>query len=104
MACNNLSAARVTEIESRITQLGIFITEAYAAVSAAMASGGIESFKFDSGDASQWAKYHTPEQLLKNVDILFKQIDYWNGKLNCTSNVYMNLRRKQQYLYGVLRA
>ena len=102
MACNNLSAARVTEIESRIAQLETFITEAYDAVSASFASGGIESFKFDSGDASQWAKYHTPSELLKTVDILWKQIDYWNGKLNCTSNVYMNLRRKQQYLYGVL--
>ena len=102
MACNNLSAARVTELESRVAQLETFITEAYAAVSASFASGGIESFKFDSGDASQWAKYHSPEQLLKSIDTLFKQIDYWNGKLNCTSNVYMNLRRKQQYLTGVL--
>lgn len=102
MACNNLPTARVTQIEAHITQLGTLVDEAYAAASAAMAAGGIESFKFDSGDASQWAKYHSPEALLKSIDTLFKQIDYWNGKLNCTSNVYMALRRKQQYLYGVL--
>ena len=102
MACTNLSTARVTEIEARVAQLETFITEAYAAVSASFASGGIESFKFDSGDASQWAKYESPADLLKTVDNLWKHIDYWNGKLNCTSNVYMALRRKQQFLIGVL--
>ena len=102
--CNNLSTTRQAEIESRVAQLEIQITAAYAALTGSFAAGGIKSFKFDSGDASQWAQYDTPESLMKAMDNLWRMIDYWNGKLNCTSNIYMALRRKEAVLYGVLNS
>lgn len=98
---SNLQTARQAEIEGRIAQLELEITAAYSAITESLSNGGIESFKFDSNEASQWAKYHNPKGLLRAQEILWQTIDYWSRKLNCTSNIYVALRRKQAYLYGV---
>lgn len=100
MANNNLTTERQTEIETRVTALETSLALAYAAFDEALASGGIESFKFDSGDASQWAKYHTPQNLLKTIDQLEARIDYWNRKLNNKANTILALRRKLGTSYG----
>jgi len=90
-----MTQARRTEIESRVTELEKLIAANYASMEQGLETGGVESFKFDSGDASQWARFRTAEDMLKSMDILWKQVDFWNRKLNGTSNTYIMLRRKQ---------
>ena len=98
--CNNLSTERETEIEAQIAKLEISLALAYTAFDAALSTGGVESFKFDSGDASQWAKYHTPENLLKTIEILEARIEFLNRKLRNETNIIITLRRKYGTHYG----
>jgi hypothetical protein len=100
MACNNLSSTRETQIQAKITQLESTLEKAYAAYDGALDAGGVESFKFDSGEASQWAKYANHEQLRKNIEWLESRIDSLTRKLNGRSNVILGLRRKYNTYYG----
>lgn len=60
-----------------------------------MGSEGMESFKFDSGEAMSWAKYTNPSDfLLKVIQPLEAWVDHYRNKYNCTGIVRMNLRRR----------
>lgn len=62
---------------------------------AIMAGEGIESGKFDSGEAMSWWKSVDPGDFLKKViRPLESQIDHYRNKLNGTGIVRLNLRRK----------
>lgn len=55
-------------------------------------SEGMESLKFDSGEASTWAKYTDANKFQKVIASIEAQIDYYRNKLNNTGVVQMNFR------------
>ena len=60
-----------------------------------LAGDGIESGKFDSGEAMSWWKYTKPDDfLLKVIRPIEAQIDHYRNKLNGTGIVRLNLRRR----------
>lgn len=68
---------------------------------ALMSSEGMESLKFDSGEAMSWAKYTDPSVFLQKVIYpLEAWIDHYRNKLNGTGIVKLNLRRKRRGYYG----
>ncbi len=92
MAC--LTASRRTEIQAKITALETRLALAESAMDGMLSTEGVESFKFDSGEAMSWAKYYTPEKLQDLIDSIEARIEWWTGKLNGTGIVRMTLRRK----------
>ena len=102
MSYNNLSPGRIEEINTRITQLETSLSLAYTAFDEALTTGGVESFKFDSGEGSQWAKYHSYNSLYSIIERIESQIEFLNRKLNNRSNVILALRRKYGTSYGTI--
>lgn len=100
MSYNNLSSERVTEIEARITQLESQLTSAYVSLGGSLNAEGVQSFRLDTGEGSQSAQYRSPEYIQKTISWLWSQIDFWNRKLNGTSNRTFTLRRKINDIYG----
>jgi tetrahydromethanopterin S-methyltransferase subunit B len=100
LACNNLSSTRVAELEAQLTKLESSLEKAYTAYDSALETGGVKSFKFDSGEASQWAQYHSLSDISDQIDRIEARIDYINRKLNGRANVILALRRKYNTYYG----
>jgi hypothetical protein len=92
MSC--LSSTRKAEIEARITKLEARLTLAENALDGLLSAEGIESFKFDSGEAMSWAKYYKAEELRKLISNIEANLDYYRNKLNGTGIVRLNLRRR----------
>lgn len=59
-----------------------------------LSSEGLESFKFDSGEAMSWAKYTDADKFLKVIGNIETQIGHYRNKLNGTGIVRLNLRRR----------
>jgi hypothetical protein len=59
-----------------------------------LSTEGAESFKFDSGEASSWAKYSDAgtfqNKVIANIE---SWIDYYRNKVNGTGIVRLNLSR-----------
>ena len=72
----------------------LVLAEAY--FDSLMDTEGTESFKFDSGEASSWAKYTKPDDFLKVLRSIEAQIDHYRNRLNQTGIVRLNLRRKRR--------
>ena len=56
-------------------------------------TGDIESYKFDSGTASQSAKLRNPEDVAKEISRLEKEIEALYRKLSGRGLVNQNMRR-----------
>lgn len=100
MPCNNLSTTRQAALEDRLTQLESSLSKAYAAYDAALDTEGVSAFKFDSGEASQSANYHSLQSIEQSISFLESRIDYTARKLNGRANVILALRRKYSTLYS----
>jgi hypothetical protein len=54
---------------------------------------GLQSGKFDSGEANTWWQYTDPDKFQKVISRIEAQIDHYRNKLNNTGVVKLNLRR-----------
>jgi len=88
-----LTSDRKARYEQKIIKLESRLQNAENVLEKLLSNDGIESMKFDSGEANTWAKYSTPEQLQKLISYLESQIDWYRGKLNQTGIVRMRLAR-----------
>ncbi len=92
MAC--LTSKRKTQIEARITEWEARKALAETYYASLMAGEGIESGKFDSGEAMSWWKYtDASEFLLKVIAPIDQYLDYYRNQLNHTGVVRLNLSR-----------
>lgn len=94
MAC--LTTVRKAEIQARLDKYTARLALAETYFDFLMDSEGMESFKFDSGEAMSWAKYtKIDEFLLKVVYPLEAFIDHYTNKLNGKGIVRLNLSRRR---------
>lgn len=92
MAC--LNSTRKTQIQARITEWEARKVLAEAYYVHIMSGEGIESGKFDSGEAMSWWKYTDPTLFLSEVITPMDQwLDYYRNQLNRTGVVRLNLYR-----------
>lgn len=77
--------ARMESWESRLTS-----AETYYEF--LMSTEGASSFKFDSGEASSWAKYTEPDVFMDKVIAPIEAwIDHYRNKMNGTGIIRLNL-------------
>lgn len=74
---SGLTAAKRTEIETKLAKKEALLLKYYAALDIGLPSG-MKSYKFDSNEASQSAVYLDPEKLQKQIDLLESQINSLN--------------------------
>lgn len=92
MAC--LNSTRRTQIQARITEWEARKALADTYFEFLMGSEGMESFKFDSGEAMSWAKYTDASQfLLKVISPIDQYLDYYRNQLNRNGIVRLSLKR-----------
>lgn len=89
-----LLSDRKADLEQKIQKLTSRLETAENVLDKLLSYDGIESMKFDSGEASTWAKYSTPSELQNLISYLESQIDHYRNKLNNTGIVRMNLKRR----------
>jgi hypothetical protein len=94
-----LTSARRTQIQDRITRIEARIALYDNALEGLLSADGVESFKFDSGEAMSWAKYYTPDKIFDLIIADEKRLDWYQRKLNGTGITSLNLRRKGYNLY-----
>jgi hypothetical protein len=97
MGC--LSSAQVTRIKAAIAKLDELIAAAEASLLTAIENSEIETYRFDSGDGSQRADRRNPQEINDLIDDLAARRDRLQRKLDGTSNVTLNWRRRS-YGYG----
>ena len=89
-----LSTARKAEIQARIDSYTARLALAETYLAEVFSGEGIESGKFDSGEAMSWWKYpNAAEFLLKVIHPLEQYIDYYTNKLAGKGIVRLNLNR-----------
>ena len=92
MVC--ISTTELARINARITTYETLLTAADAAVLAAQTD--VESYRFDSGEATQQTKRRKLKDLLNNVESIEAILRRLNQRLNGTGVINLNLRRKQR--------
>ena len=92
MAC--LTTTRRTQIEARIAEYEARKALADTYYAQILAGEGIESGKFDSGEAMSWWKYTDPSQfLIKVIAPIDQYLDYLRNQLNGTGIVRLTQSR-----------
>lgn len=92
MGC--LTAARKTQIRRRIAEYEARKALAETYLEHILSGEGVESGKFDSGEAMSWWKYTDPSDfLLKVITPIDQYLDYYRNQLNGTGVVRLNLCR-----------
>jgi hypothetical protein len=89
-----ISSALLATYQERLDYWTALLTKALAYYEFLLGTEGAVSFKFDSGEASSWAKY-TEADVFQNkvVDSIERRIDYYRNKVNCTGVVRLNQSR-----------
>ena len=96
MAC--LSSELKAIYQERHDKYATLLVSALEYFENGLSSEGLESFKFDSGEAMSWARYSDPGDFLQKViNPIEAKIDHYRNKLNGTGIVKLNLRRKGGY-------
>lgn len=94
MASPCLTSTRKAQIETRIAEYEARKALADTYYAQILAGEGIESGKFDSGEAMSWWKYTDPSQfLIKVISPIDQYLDYLRNQLNGTGIVRLNLSR-----------
>lgn len=96
MSC--LPKGRIARIQANIASLAAQKTAIEEAFLNNLSE--LESYNFDSGEARQATKNRSFEEMQKAIDFCDRRIEWYYGKLNGTSVVKMNLRRKDFSSYG----
>jgi hypothetical protein len=91
MSC--LSSTRRAELQAELLTLQGYLTDLETAYSASL-TGGIKSYKFDSGEAAQAVVYQSSKELKEQIDDVKAEITAINRKLNGTNLKNLNLRRQ----------
>jgi len=87
------NAEKRAEIQARIDAKEAQLTEANTTLEK-LISEGIESYKFDSGEGSQQAKQIKIDNLMKLIQSLEAQIDWYKRKLQTGGGLRaINVRR-----------
>lgn len=97
MSC--LSSAARAAIRAEIIELDAMIAIVKAAYISSLTNSEVEEYRFDSGDGSQRATRRSPKEIKAEWDDLASSRNRLLRKLNGTSNVNMNLRRRR-YGFG----
>lgn len=97
MGC--LTSSQVAAIKAEIAKLDEYIAAAETAYTASLTNSEIEDYRFDSGDGSQKAKRRSPKEIREEIEALQASRNRLQRKLDGTSNVNMNTRRRR-YLHG----
>jgi hypothetical protein len=97
MGC--LSSSQVTAIKAAIAKLDELITAAEASLLTAIENAEISHYRFDSGEGSQRADRRSPNEINDLIDDLVARRSRLQRKLDGTSNVTLNWRRRG-YGYG----
>lgn len=93
MGC--LSSTRVAEIKAEIVIIDAQIDAANTALLDSITNSKIQEYRFDSGDGSQRTMYRSPKEINSLINELQSSRNRLQRKINGTSNVNMNLRRKR---------
>jgi hypothetical protein len=93
MGC--LTSSQVAAIKAEIAKIDLQITAAETAYLSALGNSEIDEYRFDSGDGSQRAKRRSPKQIREEIEALQATRSRLQRKLDGTSNVNMNLRRRR---------
>ena len=89
-----ISSTLQTIYQERLDYWTALLTKALAYYEFLLGTEGAESFKFDSGEASSWAKYADASTFQnKVIGAIESWIDYYRNKVNATGVVRMNLSR-----------
>lgn len=91
MSC--LSSTRKAEKEAEVTTLTTRLDKLNTALNAALDSG-LESYKFDSGEGSQQAKYMKTSELMEAINFTQSRINRLNAELRGTGVISAALRRR----------
>lgn len=92
MSC--LTSIQIAEIKAEIVILDTQIAAAETAYLVSLTNSEVEEYRFDPGAGSQRVSRRSPEEIGRELDKLKAQRNRLRRKLNGTSNVNMNLRRK----------
>ena len=95
MSC--LTTSQRTAIQSEIDDIDEMIVIIKDAYKSALGNAEIQAYRFDSSDASQRADRRSPKQLKEQWDDLKSERARLQRALNGTSNINMNLRRRNSY-------
>ena len=90
MSC--LSATVKAEKEAQVATLTARLTKLEAALSAAI-DAGLESYRFDSGEGSQSAKYMKTSDMMEVINFTQSRISRLNAELRGTGVVSASMRR-----------
>ena len=93
MSC--LTSSQRAAITAEIADIDEMIAVIKAAYLSSLGNAEIETYRFDSGDGSQRADRRSPKQLKEQWDDLKSERARLQRALNGTSNVNMNLRRRE---------
>lgn len=91
MSCIPISLTTI--YQARLTYWEGLLTDALTYYEFLLGTEGTSSFKFDSGEASSWARYTEPEKFQKVITSIEGQIDYYRNKINGTGIVRLNQSR-----------
>lgn len=92
MSClSSTVRARITATLNKKLALLAILENAYEGM---LSNIGVERYRFDSGEAAQWATMRKPGDVSKEIDRLESQISRLYRQLEGTGIVNMNLRRR----------
>jgi hypothetical protein len=93
MYMSYIPTSLITIYQARLDAWEALLVEALAYYEFLLGTEGTSSFKFDSGEASSWARYTEPEKFQKVITSIESQIDYYRNKVNGTGIVRLNQSR-----------
>jgi hypothetical protein len=87
------TAERIAELQAQLTAKQTQLTAAYTAFEE-MIAGKIQSYRFDSGEGEQQARYVNWKELAEIIEMLEAQIDWIRRRLQTGGGLRaVNLRR-----------
>ena len=89
-----LSSSQITALQTRKTRLEAQIEALQDQLDSAISSATVESYRMDTSEGSMRTDRRDPASLQKHLDIAYRMLDAIDRRLNNTSNVNLNVRRK----------
>ena len=86
-------SARKTRLQNRLARTQSVLTALYATFDE-MATQGVSSYKFDSGEGSQSANRKSSEEIANLIERYEAEEEHYINELACMGLVVMQLRRK----------
>lgn len=90
---NCLTTSRRAQLQARLTRKIAQLDLLNDAYDDALGSGGVLSYRFDSGEGAQQTKFRSLEDMRKAISALESDINRLEQKLNHRGITQMNMRR-----------